>query len=74
MHENPGAYVLPGPLWRNRDYMTLLGTQTLSDVGSQVSQLAFPLLMLSLIGSPAQAGFLGAAGDLPYLFASDSLP
>jgi MFS family permease len=36
-------------------------------VGTQVSQLAYPLLMLALTDSPAQAGFLSAARTIPYL-------
>jgi MFS family permease len=40
------------------------------DQGSQVSQIAFPLLMLNLTGSPAQAGLLGTVGSLPYLILS----
>lgn len=57
-------------LWRNRDYLLLWGGQVVSSIGSQVSQLAFPLLMLALTSSPFQAGLLGAARALPYfLFA-----
>jgi MFS family permease len=36
-------------------------------VGTQVSQLAYPLLMLALTKSPAQAGFISASRTLPYL-------
>ena len=41
-----------------------------SNIGTQVSQLAFPLLILALTGSAAQAGFAGALRALPYLFFS----
>jgi MFS family permease len=60
----------PGPLWRNRDYMLLWSGQAISNVGTQVSQFAFPLLALFLTGSPAQAGFIGAARTIPYIFLS----
>ncbi len=58
------------PLWRNRDYMLLWSGQLVSSVGSQVSQLAFPLLILALTHSPAQAGLAGALRALPYLIFS----
>ena len=57
-------------LWRNRDYMLLWSGQIVSSVGSQVSQLAFPLLILTLTHSPAQAGLAGALRALPYLIFS----
>ena len=41
-----------------------------SNVGTQVSQLAFPLLILALTGSAAQAGFAGALRALPYVIFS----
>jgi MFS family permease len=57
----------PGrPLWRNRDYLLLWSGQMVSSVGSGVSTLAFPLLVLALTGSPAQAGFVAALRALPY--------
>jgi len=58
------------PLWRNRDYMVLWSGQTISSLGSQVSQLAFPLLILALTHAPAVAGFAGALNALPYLIFS----
>jgi MFS family permease len=60
----------PKTLWLNRDYMLLWSGQIVSNVGTQVSQLAFPLLILALTGSAAQAGFAGALRALPYLFFS----
>ncbi len=38
-----------------------------SSIGTEVSTLAFPLLILALTGSPAQAGFAGALRAFPYL-------
>ncbi len=63
----PALLVPPVPLWRNRDYLLLWSGQTVSDIGTQVSQIAFPLLVLALTGSPAQAGFVAAARTVPYL-------
>ncbi len=57
----------PRPLWRNGAYLLLWGGQGVSAVGSQGSQLALPLLMLALTGSPAQAGLLGGLRGLAYL-------
>ena len=54
-------------LWSSRDWVLLWSGQLVSVVGTQVSQLAYPLLMLALTDSPAQAGFLSAARTIPYL-------
>ena len=71
MHNSSkGKAVLPPnwhtPLWRNRDYLLLWSGQTISSIGSGVSELAFPLLILALTHSPAQAGLAGALRTLPY--------
>jgi MFS family permease len=58
------------PLWRNRDYMLLWSGQAVSATGTQISQLAFPLLILAITHSPAQAGLAGALRALPYLIFS----
>lgn len=58
------------PLWRNRDYLLLWGGQLVSMTGSQISQLVFPLLILALTHSPAQAGIAAALQSLPYLVLS----
>jgi MFS family permease len=55
----------PKSLWRNRDYMLLWSGQALSDIGGAVSELAFPLLILAVTHSPAQAGFVAALRALP---------
>jgi MFS family permease len=57
----------PVPLWRNRDYMLLWGGQLVSVLGGGVSGIAFPLLVLALTHSAAQAGFVAAVFGLPYL-------
>lgn len=53
------------PLLRNRDYMLLWSGQTLSALGSQISTVAYPLLILALTGSAAKAGVVGLAKWLP---------
>lgn len=58
----------PVPLRRNRDFLVLWSGQVVSTVGSEVSQLAFPLLVLSLTGSARDAGIVGFARSLPFLF------
>lgn len=58
------------PLWRNRDYNLLWAGQMVSSVGTQASTLAFPLLLLALTHSPAQAGLAGALRALPYVIFS----
>jgi len=65
--EEPASPVLPPPLWRNRNFLLLWSGQTVSRLGSRVSDIALPLLVLALTRSPAQAGFIAAAQSLPYL-------
>jgi len=60
----------PRALWRNRDYLLLLGGQVVSTAGSQFSLIAFPLLALFISGSPAQAGLIGSMRLLPYFLLS----
>src|SRR5262249_26294928 len=57
----------PLSLWRNRDYLLLWGGQAVSSIGGEASNLAFPLLILALTHSPAQAGFVSALRSLAYL-------
>ena len=62
---------VPSPsLWRNRGYLLLWGGQIFSSVGTQVSHLAFPLLMLAVTGSLVHAGLIGALHGLPYVLLS----
>lgn len=55
------------PLWRNRDFMLLWTGQVVSTVGTRITALAYPLLVLALTGSPLLAGVVGFAQALPYL-------
>src|SRR3984957_8852011 len=57
--------VPPVPLHRDREFVLLWSGQTLSELGSQVSLVAYPLLVLALTGSPAKAGVVGFAKTLP---------
>src|SRR5665648_521121 len=52
-------------LRQNRDYMLLWSGELFSELGSQTSAVAYPLLILSLTGSPAKAGVVGLAKWLP---------
>ncbi len=55
-------------LWRHADFVKLWTGQTISLIGSQVTFLALPLTaVLILNATPAQMGFLTAAGALPSL-------
>jgi MFS family permease len=65
-----GSSARPAFLWRNLDYLLLAGGQALSSIGTQVSLLAFPLLMFALTNSAAQAGLMTALRGLPYILFS----
>src|SRR5437588_12966354 len=55
------------PLWRNRDFILLWSGQVVSTVGTRVTGVAFPLLVLAQTHSPAKAGLVGFAQTLPYM-------
>jgi MFS family permease len=57
-----------GRLWQNREYLLLWGGQAISATGSAASELALPLLILSLTHSPVQAGLVGALHTIAILF------
>jgi MFS family permease len=54
------------PLRRNRDFVLLQVGQTLSTIGSESTAIAYPLLVLAVTGSPAQAGVVGFARIVPW--------
>src|SRR3954468_20937962 len=57
-----------GRLWRDPDFLKLWTGQSISELGSQVSGLAIPLLAaLSLDASPLQFSLLGVLGFLPFI-------
>src|ERR1051326_2615840 len=58
-------------LWRNTEFVKLWTGQTISEFGTQVSQLAIPLTAaLVLNANPAQMGLLGAFEFAPFLLLS----
>jgi MFS family permease len=53
--------MLGGKLWRDRDFLKLWGGQGISELGSQVSQLALPTVAILLLhATPFQVGLLAA--------------
>jgi MFS family permease len=57
-----------GGLWRHSDFLRLWASETVSQLGTQLSMLALPLLAaLSLDAGPGQMGLLTAAGSAPVL-------
>ena len=58
-------------LWRHRDFMKLWIGETVSEFGSQVTQLALPLAAaVALRATPAEMGILSALQMLPFLLIS----
>jgi MFS family permease len=53
------------PLRRNRAFLLLWSGQAVSALGSQVSLVAYPLLVLAVTGSPSEAGIVGFARNVP---------
>jgi MFS family permease len=54
-------------LWRHRDFLLLWGGQTVSEMGSAITQLALPLTAVVLLGaSTLQVGLLTAAGTAAF--------
>ena len=54
------------PLWRNRDFVLLQTGQLLSSVGTSSASIAYPLLVLAVSGSAAQAGLVSFARLAPF--------
>lgn len=55
------------PLSRNRDFRLLWLGQAASMLGSRISWVAYPLLVLALTNSPTKAGVVGFASTIPAL-------
>ena len=49
----------------NREFRLLWAGQAISALGSQISFVAYPLLALAVTGSPAKAGIVGFAFNVP---------
>jgi len=57
-----------GGLWGHADFMKLWTGQSISEVGSQISQLAIPwLAAVGLHASPFEFSLLGVLGFLPFI-------
>jgi MFS family permease len=55
-------------LWRHREFLKFWAGSAISDVGSQVSALALPLIAALILGAtPWQMGLLTAGGSAPVL-------
>ena len=61
---------MPLPLWRQREYMLLWSGQVITTLGASAAGIIYPLLILSLTGSPAQAAGATALRMVPYLLLS----
>ncbi|MGC4941635.1 MFS transporter [Kribbella sp. DT2] len=57
----------PPSLWHNRDFMLLWSGQVLSILGTRMSSVAVPLVVLAMTGSAGKAGVAGFVSTLPYL-------
>jgi MFS family permease len=55
----------PVPLRRNRDFQLLWLGESLSELGSRITGIAIPLLVLNSSHSPARVGVTGFVGLLP---------
>ena len=56
-----------GPLWRHRNFLLLWGGQTVSEMGSAVTQLALPLTAVVVLrASTFEVGLLTAAATLAF--------
>jgi len=64
----PPASAARGSLWRDGNFLTMWGGQALSQFGSQITELALPVLaVLVLQATEAQVGYLNAAAMAAFL-------
>ena len=57
-------------LWHNRDFILLWSGQSVSSLGTSITQTAYPLLVWDMSHSAALVGLMGGLGTLPYLLLS----
>lgn len=62
--------LLRASLWRSRDFLFLWSGQAISTLGTSMSTLALPLLVLAVTHSSVQAGLIAAAQSAPYFILS----
>ena len=62
--QTPPSDPRPTSIWRNRDYLGWWIGTTVSSMGSSLSGIAFPLLMLYETGSVAKAGVIAACENI----------
>ena len=56
------------PIWRSPNFLKLWSAGTVSDLGSEITELALPLTaILILHATPSEIGVLGAVRAVPYL-------
>ena len=63
--DGAGASTEPASLRRNRDFVLLESGELLSAIGTQMSAIAYPLLVLAFTGSPSKAGIVTFARFVP---------
>ena len=68
LHVRTDASVRPRSLWRDRNFLTMWSGQAFSQFGSQIQELAIPVLAVLVLGaSEFQVGVLNAAGVAAFL-------
>jgi MFS family permease len=60
LQDPPAMAERPVPLWRNLQFQTLWLGQAASSLGAGVANVAYPLAILALTGSPGRAGLFAA--------------
>jgi len=64
-----GLRLRGGELWQNRAFLRFWAGESISFVGSEVTNLALPLTAVVVLhATTAQMGLLAALGNLPFLF------
>src|ERR1700689_200078 len=64
-----GTALRPLPLWRNLQFQTLWIGTSASTLGVSVADIAYPLTVLAVSGSPALAGLFAAVQAIGMLLA-----